>query len=434
MFRDRSRLVLPLLLPWLAGVPLFASGPDLSILEAKFDRVIQGSRGQVGVSLIHVESGATLAIHGAQRFPMASVYKLPIALELLTQVSQGTIAMNREVTLGPSDIRACCILSRHHPLGGVTITAGELLQLMIVESDTPASDAVMNLVGGPAVVERRMRALGFNAINVNRYEGDINFEMTGVLHPPPQPEWTLELQYRLISEVTPEALREARARYTSDPRDTSTPDDMARLLGRLQLGNLLPPHKKKRPRSLIEPVSKGVEQDRQQRVHASERRPERGEAFAESVREQTVEHVLSPRDHVDGHVPWRGFAADRRRRLMIAEQDHHEVAIGALAQVALDRREVVGHRLDVAGPEVFPVRLSGVRAHDVGTVVRSRRRDAASSAPRSCGDRGPRSPTEDSDARATIRHRTSATPRRPTRRRGRSRESPHRAARGLRRA
>jgi len=42
--------------------------------------------------------------------------------------------------------------------------------------------------------------------------------------------------------VTPEALREARARYTTgDPRDTATPDDMARLLGRLQLGNLLPP-------------------------------------------------------------------------------------------------------------------------------------------------------------------------------------------------
>jgi hypothetical protein len=54
-----------------------------------------------------------------------------------------------------------------------------------------------------------------SAINVNRYEGDINFEMTGVAHPPPQAEWTLDLQMRLISEVTPEALREARARYTT---------------------------------------------------------------------------------------------------------------------------------------------------------------------------------------------------------------------------
>src|SRR3989442_1924327 len=86
-----------------------------------------------------------------------------------------------------------------------------------------------------------MRAPAFNAINVTRSEGDIKFEMTGVLHPPPQPGWTLELQSRLIAEVTPEAVREARASYTSDPRDTSTPDDMARLLGRLQLGNLLPP-------------------------------------------------------------------------------------------------------------------------------------------------------------------------------------------------
>jgi len=241
IFRDRSSRLVLLLLPWIAGVRLFASGPDLSILEQTFDRIISRARGQVGVSLIHVESGATLAVRGDQRFPMASVYKLPIALELLTQVSQGTLALNRTVMLGPSDIRACCLLSRRHPRGGVTITAGELLELMIVESDNTASDAVLKLVGGPAVVERRMRALGFNAINVNRYEGDINFEMTGVLHPPPQPEWTLELQYRLISEVTPEALRDARARYTSDARDSSTPDEMARFLGRLQLGNLLPP-------------------------------------------------------------------------------------------------------------------------------------------------------------------------------------------------
>jgi beta-lactamase class A len=173
---------------------------------------------------------------------MASVYKLPIAIELLAQVSAGTLSLDRPIALAPSDIRACCTLSRRHPRGGVTVTAGELLELMIAESDNTASDAVLKLVGGPPAVERRMRTLGFDTINVNRYEGDINFEMTGVANPPPQAEWTLDLQYRLISEVTPEALREARARYTtSDPRDTSTPDDMARLLGRLQLGNILPP-------------------------------------------------------------------------------------------------------------------------------------------------------------------------------------------------
>jgi beta-lactamase class A len=227
------------MLPLVIALTLSAYGPDLTSLEAKFDRIVRAARGEVGVSLIHVESGARVAVHGDQRFPMASVYKLPIALELLTQVSQGMLTLDRQVPILASDIRACCTLSRRHPNGGVTLTAGELLELMIVESDNTAADAVLKLVGGPAVVEKRMRALGFDAINVNRYEGDIAFEMDGVLNPPPQAQWTLELQRRLIAEVPPAALRAARMRYTRDPRDTATPDDMARFLARLQLGNLL---------------------------------------------------------------------------------------------------------------------------------------------------------------------------------------------------
>ena len=123
--RGRLRLLIPLLGAWLtASVVAFASGPDLSPLQAKIDRIISRSPGTIGVSLIHVESGATLSVRGDARFPMASVYKLPIAIELLAQVSAGTLALDRQVALEPSDIRACCTLSRRHPRGGVTVTAG----------------------------------------------------------------------------------------------------------------------------------------------------------------------------------------------------------------------------------------------------------------------------------------------------------------------
>lgn len=229
-----------MLMSLIVSLGLSTAGPDLSSLEATFDRIVGAARAQVGVALIHVESGALFSIHGGERFAMASVYKLPIAVELLTQVNEGKLALDRQVPIGPSDIRPCCTLSRRRPNGGITPTAGELLELMMVESDNTAADAVLHLVGGPAVVERRLRALGFDAINVNRYEGDINFEMTGVLHPPPKEEWTLELQRRLIDEIPAQELRAARARYTSDPRDTATPDDMARFLERLYLGDLLP--------------------------------------------------------------------------------------------------------------------------------------------------------------------------------------------------
>jgi beta-lactamase class A len=224
----------------LLTLTLLLSGPDLTALEDTFNRILHGARADVGVALVHVESGAWIAVNGERRFPMASVYKLPIAVELLTQVAQGKQSLDRQLTLGPSDIRACCTLSRHHPQGGVTMSVGDLLELMIVESDNTSADAVLKLVGGPAAVEQRMRALGFAAININRYEGDIAFEMTGVVNPPPRSEWTLDLQRRLIDEVDRSALDAARARYTSDPRDTATPADMARFLARLQLGDLLP--------------------------------------------------------------------------------------------------------------------------------------------------------------------------------------------------
>ena len=157
------------------------SRPDLASLEATFEHIVSAAHAQVGVALIHLESGAVLSINGDERFAMASVYKLPIALELLAQVNEGRLTLDRQVALGPADIRPCCSISRRYPNGGITLTAGELLELAIVESDNTAADAMLNLVGGPAAVERRLRALGFSAINVNRYDGDLNLERSARL-------------------------------------------------------------------------------------------------------------------------------------------------------------------------------------------------------------------------------------------------------------
>ena len=236
-----SRLRGPLLvLALFSSQPASGASPDLTALTARLSQIVNTSAGEIGVALVHVESGAHVSIHGDRRFPMASVYKLPIAIEALSQVSEGKLELSHQVTLGPNDIRACCTLSRHYPRGGVTLTLGDLLELMMIESDNTAVDAVLKLVGGPAVVERRLRARGFNAININRYDAQISLEMTGVREAVPDSEWTLDRQRRLIAAVTPTDLRDARARYTSDPRDTTTSDDMAALLVRLQRGDLLP--------------------------------------------------------------------------------------------------------------------------------------------------------------------------------------------------
>ena len=171
---------------------------------------------------------------------MASVVKLPIAIEVLKQVAERKLTLDRFVWLGSSDIRPCCTLERQHPKGGVSRTVGELLELAMVESDNTAADALLKLVGGTDAVERRLRAMRFQTINVDRSEGQLLLDMAGVTNAPPPDQWTVELQRRLVAEVDRDSLNIARARYLADERDTATPYETAQLLGRLQLGDLLP--------------------------------------------------------------------------------------------------------------------------------------------------------------------------------------------------
>jgi beta-lactamase class A len=218
-----------------------AADAGLAMLEPRLADITAKARGQVGVSVFHVETGARLfSFRGGQPFAMASVYKLPIAFELLTQIAERRLTFDQMVTIGASDIRSCCTLSRRHPNGGMRLTLRELLELMITESDNTSGDAVLRAVGGPPAVDRRLSSLGFGGIHVNRYEGAIAFDMMGVVDPPPESSWTLDEQRDLIDKVPLHDLIAARARYTADLRDTATPDDMAGFLVKLQRGELLP--------------------------------------------------------------------------------------------------------------------------------------------------------------------------------------------------
>src|SRR5688572_16602422 len=234
----RALLSIPLV--FILASPAFAQKPDLTSLETTVQRIAGAARGRVGVALIHVESGTTLNVRGHERFPMASIVKLPIAIEVLKQVSERKLTLDHAVWIGANDVRPCCTIERRHPNGGVSRTVGELLELAIVESDNTAADALLKLVGGPEVVERRLRSLGFHHINVDRTEGQLLLDMAGVMSAPPPDQWTIELQRRLVAEVDRDALNKGRTRYLTDERDTATPYETAQLLGRLQLGNVLP--------------------------------------------------------------------------------------------------------------------------------------------------------------------------------------------------
>src|SRR5262249_36754558 len=78
-------------------------------LEKELRRQAKASGGEMGVTAIHLESGRRASLNGSARFPMASAYKIPIAIQLLTLVDEGKEQLDRLVKLQAKDI---------HPEGG----------------------------------------------------------------------------------------------------------------------------------------------------------------------------------------------------------------------------------------------------------------------------------------------------------------------------
>jgi beta-lactamase class A len=215
---------------------------SLKNLERAVARLAGLSGGTLGVTAVHIETGRRVAFNGTERFPMASVYKFPIALRLLQRVERGEVSLDDAVKLGETDFRI-----GHSPIAEmanntpVTFTVGRLLELMLGESDNTASDAMLKLAGGPAAVTARLRELGINDIDVSRPEGQLIMDHRGVREYPPEGQWTLSMFERLNQNIT-DAEREAAARrYVADPRDTSTPDAMVALLIKLHRREVLTP-------------------------------------------------------------------------------------------------------------------------------------------------------------------------------------------------
>jgi beta-lactamase class A len=225
----------------LAAAPAQQQRADTSVapLRREISRIAAESGATVGVTAVHVETGRRVSLRGGERFPMQSVYKLPIALQLLRLVDEGRVDLNRRIAVRPSDLRpGASTLANEHPRGG-TFTLGDLMGRMASASDNTASDVVLRHAGAAAAVTAHLRAHGVRGVRVDRSEGRMALDFNGIAYAPERE--AKAVQDTLRRRLTLAGRKAAVERYLTDPRDTSTPDGMAELLVRLQRGRFLRP-------------------------------------------------------------------------------------------------------------------------------------------------------------------------------------------------
>jgi N-acyl-D-amino-acid deacylase len=206
---------------------------SLEALEREVARLAEGGGGPVGVSAVHLETGRRVSLRGDESFPMASTYKVPIAVQLLARVDAGELSLDQTLTLRPRDLHpGSGTLSELFTRPGVSLSIRNLLELMLLISDNSATDLLLEAAGGAAAVTDRMRTLGIEGIDVSRPTVRLIADFWGVALPD-ESQWRPEGLAALGEAVGSDERKAAAARFDSDPRDTSTPDAMANLLGRI---------------------------------------------------------------------------------------------------------------------------------------------------------------------------------------------------------
>ena len=208
-------------------------------LVQEWQRIATETDGTVGAAVLHIASGQMVSLHGSERFPLASVCKVPIAMNILALVDDGKLALDQEIEVlprdvvsGVSDIAKRWPAQRRFPLS-------EMIELMVARSDNTAVETLFRIGGEGPAIAARMRQWMVEGIRVDRSERQCGLDRNGVEHYPPPAERSDTIINALIAKTPPATRYRATQRFFTDPRDTGTPEGTARLLARVFRGEAL---------------------------------------------------------------------------------------------------------------------------------------------------------------------------------------------------
>jgi beta-lactamase class A len=158
----------------IAAVTLLLLAQSAPLREA-FETTAATSGGRVGVYAEVVETHGTAGLNEDERFPMQSVYKLPICMAVLDEVTRGEFPLTREIRIRAEDLAPAGLHSPirdAHPQGGV-FRIEELIHAAIAESDGTASDVLLKLAGGPVAATAYLRRLGIRDMEIATTEAEM---------------------------------------------------------------------------------------------------------------------------------------------------------------------------------------------------------------------------------------------------------------------
>ncbi|MCB0106221.1 MAG: serine hydrolase [Caldilineaceae bacterium] len=204
-------------------------------LKEQIQSIINASGAQMGVSLIHIESGEEIHINADESYPMASVLKIPVLCEAFHQMAAGAFTLDDRWSLTyPLKNIGSGVLTYLDE--GLNPTVRDLLTLMIIISDNTATDMVMRRLGVKKV-DAFMKELGVGEIHLAFDIRGIFDDMYG--HEAADPKTFIgDIHHQ---RTAPAMNRDGVALKGGPTNNTATARDMTRLCTMIYRGDIAGP-------------------------------------------------------------------------------------------------------------------------------------------------------------------------------------------------
>jgi len=226
--------------PAAAGPAPAAASSRAEALAAELAALAQPTDGTIAATVIHLPSGARASVNGDRRLPMMSVFKLPLALNMLRDIDAGRRRFDDRIALTERELRpGISPIADAWQRGERTPTLETLLRTVLLDSDNTSGDKMVTLGGGGAVHTASLHALGLHDISIAEQEIEIQARLDCVGVRAPEAGWTPTAiaGCRSSRDAVAAALRHE---ITTAPNAASA-DGLAALLVALDGGRLLLP-------------------------------------------------------------------------------------------------------------------------------------------------------------------------------------------------
>lgn len=189
--------------------PELVDGPAPDAWRVPFAAHERRGRGRLGVAAIDLRDGRRIEHRGHERFPLASTFKLPLAMAVLSRVDGGMERLDRAVAFKASDLVPYSPVVGKQPRSG-HLTVAELCAAAIEVSDNTAANLLLRTVGGPAGVTAYLRGLGDRVTRLDRTEPALNESIPGDVRDTTAPHEMANVVARLVRDPVLSAASKAR--------------------------------------------------------------------------------------------------------------------------------------------------------------------------------------------------------------------------------